>query len=181
LCLNRVLSGLRELPGLLIAEAGQSDPEARFDELGVNHGQGVLGRQASMRPISGIIGRLHVVQFREQTIPFQGGLVSRQNDPRRAHRRGSAADVQHLGRVSVPVCGPSVRPARLTGVAFRDGAEIRRIEIVFPGNSDQREQRISPRIGEGSPHPMRGRRFADRADRPVRGDPFARRMRQRRG
>jgi hypothetical protein len=40
------------------AKSREPGPKARFDRLGVNHGQGVLGWQAPMRPIGGIIGRL---------------------------------------------------------------------------------------------------------------------------
>ena len=58
LCPNRALSSLRKFPGLLITNGREPDPEARFDQLGINHGQGVLGWQAPMRPIGCIIGRL---------------------------------------------------------------------------------------------------------------------------
>ena len=53
------------------------------------------------------------------------------------------------------------------------GRQIRCIEIILAGNSDQGEQRIAAGIGERSAKPMGRSRFADRADRPVRGDPFA--------
>ena len=50
--------------------------------------------------------------------------------------------------------------------------EIRGIDIVLTGNSHQREEGIAPGIGQRRSHPMRRRRLADRADWPVRGDPF---------
>jgi hypothetical protein len=56
--------------------------------------------------------------------------------------------------------------------------EIRRVEVVFAGNPDQGEQSIAPGIGEGGSHPVRAGGLGDRADRPVRGNPLARRMRQ---
>src|SRR5271154_5326722 len=56
--------------------------------------------------------------------------------------------------------------------------EVRCIEVILARNADQREQRIATSIGERCSHPMRGGGLADRANRPIRGDPFARRMRQ---
>jgi len=92
-----------------------------------------------VRPIGGVIGRLQAVQFREQTIPLQDGLVSRQSDPRHPRRRGSAPDLRHCCCGSVPVGGVSNRPARLTGKGHGNRVEIWRIQIVFPGNPDQGE------------------------------------------
>ena len=57
--------------------------------------------------------------------------------------------------------------------------EIRDIEIIFAGNPHQRKQRIAAGVRQGRSHPMRAGRLANRTDRPVRGDPFAGRMRQR--
>ena len=56
--------------------------------------------------------------------------------------------------------------------------EIGGVEIIFTGNSDQREKRITSGIGQGRAHPMRRRGLADRADWPIRGNPFPRSMRQ---
>ena len=65
----------------------------------------------------------------------------------------------------------------------RDGPveKVRCIEIVFAGNSNQREQGIASGIGEGSAHLVGRRRFADRADRPVGRYPFPGRMGENRG
>jgi hypothetical protein len=43
------------------------------------------------------------------------------------------------------------------------------VQIVFSGNTDQREQRMAPGIGQRRAHPMRPVGLGDRADRPVRG------------
>ena len=51
--------------------------------------------------------------------------------------------------------------------------QVRRIEIIFAGNPDQREQGIAPGIGERGAESVRRGRLADRTDRPVRGHPFA--------
>jgi len=53
------------------------------------------------------------------------------------------------------------------------GEQVGRIEIVFSGYADQREQRIAAGVSEGGAHAMGSCRFAGRADRPVGGDPFA--------
>src|SRR5262249_13889053 len=58
--------------------------------------------------------------------------------------------------------------------------QIRRVQIVFAGNADQREEGITTGIGQGRTHPMWRRGLADRTDRPVRGNPFSRGMRQNR-
>ena len=51
----------------------------------------------------------------------------------------------------MPVGRPPVRPARLIGTRFGGGAQIRRIEIIFAGNSDQREQGVAPGVGQRRP------------------------------
>jgi len=61
--------------------------------------------------------------------------------------------------------------ARLEG---RPRAKDRVHQIVLTGNPDQGEQRITAGIGQGGAKPMGCSRLADRADRPVRGHPFAR-------
>src|SRR6516165_7388072 len=61
---------------------------------------------------------------------------------------------------------------------IRFGTKIWRIEIVFSGNPDQREKGIPPGIGEGGAHALRRRNIGDLADRPIRRDPFPRRMRE---
>src|SRR6516164_7553180 len=61
---------------------------------------------------------------------------------------------------------------------IRFGTKIWRIEIVFSGNPDQREKGIPPGIGEGGPYALRRCKIGDVADRPIRRDPFPRRMRK---
>ena len=61
--------------------------------------------------------------------------------------------------------------ARLRGRARPD---------VFSGDADQREQRIPAGVSQRGSHPARGRRLADRANRPFRRQPFAGRMRENR-
>ena len=58
--------------------------------------------------------------------------------------------------------------------------EIRGIDIVFTGDPNQREEGIAPGIGQRRTHSVRCCCLADGADRPVRGDPFPRRMCQNR-
>src|SRR5262249_34501265 len=58
------------------------------------------------------------------------------------------------------------------------GTEVRCVEIIFSGNTDEREQRIAPGIGEGRSHSLRRGHIGDRTHRPFRGNPFARRMRK---
>ena len=62
----------------------------------------------------------------------------------------------------------------------RIASEVGRIEVVFSGDADQSEQRIPAGVGQRGPHPARGRRLADRANRPFRRQPFAGRMRENR-
>ena len=58
------------------------------------------------------------------------------------------------------------------------GLEIGRIDVVFSSNSHQREECITPGIGQCGSHAVGRCRLADRADRPVGGNPLPRRMRQ---
>src|SRR5260370_39292551 len=46
-----------------------------------------------------------------------------------------------------------VQSARM-GQGVHSAVEIRRIEVIFAGNPDQREQGISPGVGEGGCHPV---------------------------
>ena len=52
------------------------------------------------------------------------------------------------------------------------------IDIILASNTDQREQRVTPGIGQCRPHAMGRCRFADATYRPIRRNPFAGRMRQ---
>ena len=60
--------------------------------------------------------------------------------------------------------GCSIRGSIRCRQALREGA-VR--SPVLPGNPDQREQGITPSIGERRSHPVRGRGLADGADRTV--------------
>jgi hypothetical protein len=59
--------------------------------------------------------------------------------------------------------------------------QIRRIKIIFSGNTHQRKQRVPSGVGKRGSHTMRRRCVADRTDRPIGREPFARGMRYRRG
>ena len=61
------------------------------------------------------------------------------------------------------------------------GGEVGSVEVVLAGDPDQREQGIAPGVGQRRAHPVRGGCLGDGADRPVRGDPFPRGMRQHGG
>ena len=62
-----------------------------------------------------------------------------------------------------------------------DPRQIRGIQVIVAGDANQSEQRIASRVGKCRPHLMRGHGVADRADRPIGGDPFPRRMRKHGG
>jgi hypothetical protein len=51
--------------------------------------------------------------------------------------------------------------------ALPSRVEVRRIEVVFPGDAYQREQRVAAGVGQGGPHPMRGRGIGQPAHRPI--------------
>ena len=71
------------------------------------------------------------------------------------------------------MCAPAFSSCGILGWCRR--AEIWRIQIIFPRNADQCEKGIAASVGEGSAHPMRASRYRrDRANRPLRADPFAR-------
>ena len=56
--------------------------------------------------------------------------------------------------------------------------EVRGIDIVLTGNADEGEQSIAAGISERRSHAMGGGGIGNGADRPVRGDPLPRCMRQ---
>ena len=61
---------------------------------------------------------------------------------------------------------------RLLDPCFGQSTEIRRIEIIFPGNPDQREEGISSGIGQRGAHALRRAGVANWANRPIRRQPF---------
>ena len=77
-----------------------------------------------------------------------------------------------LGPIQPSRCRSPSAVSGLLSEAVGGYREIGRIEIIFAGNADQREQRIAPGIGQGRPHPARGRGLGYGTDRPIRGDPF---------
>src|SRR5207247_5426604 len=78
-----------------------------------------------------------------------------------------------------PVGGTPTSMAAVIGAGRRvDGRRwlfenIRSIEVVLARNAHQCEQCVTAGIGEGCPHAMGCSHLADRADRPVRCNPFA--------
>ncbi len=64
---------------LRIIQRREPDLETRFDQLRVVGRQGVLRWQVLMRPGGGFIARLQALQFGEQSIPLQCGLVGSQD------------------------------------------------------------------------------------------------------
>src|SRR6266567_8160453 len=67
------------------------------------------------------------------------------------------------------------RRARLDArLRNRLAVQVWRIEVILAGDADEREERVAAGVGQGCPHAVRGRHVADRAYRPIRGDPFAR-------
>ncbi len=127
-----------------------------------------------MRPGGRIIGRIDGSQLRDQALPQDCRLFGRENGRCRMHGGLAAIPRRPLGCRSVAVrLAAMIGSERLLDRCFGYGAEIRRIEIILPGNPDQREQGIPPGIGERRAHPMRRGRIADRAHRPFRRHPFA--------
>jgi hypothetical protein len=58
--------------------------------------------------------------------------------------------------------------------------EIRSVEIILSGDTNNREQRVASGISERRSHPAQHRRFTDGAHGPLRRQPLARRMGKRR-
>ena len=57
----------------------------------------------------------------------------------------------------MPIAAPAVGRTFAPCLAVeRERRQIRRVEIILAGDSNQGEQRIAPRIGERRAHPMRG-------------------------
>ena len=54
------------------------------------------------------------------------------------------------------------------------------IDIILASNTDQREQRVTPGIGQRRAHAVRSGCLSDGADRPIRSNPFSRSVRQNR-
>jgi hypothetical protein len=87
-------------------------------------------------------------------------------------RPGPGGAVRHPGGVSVPVRGWPVRAVSPICSHFGYCFQIRCIQIVLSGNSNERERRIAARIGRCGPHTVRSRGFARSADWPIGGNPL---------
>ena len=97
----------------------------------------------------------------------------------RPHRMGAALTYarRYALFTLVGIAGEDDLDAPLLGLRNRAN-QIWGIQIVFTGNADQREQRITPGIGQRRAHSVWRRCLGNRTNRPVRGDPFSRRMRK---
>src|SRR5436190_14011655 len=54
------------------------------------------------------------------------------------------------------------------------GTQIGGINVVLTGNSDQREQGVAARVGQGRTHALGIGSLGNGTDRPIRSDPLAR-------
>jgi hypothetical protein len=105
--------------------------------------------------------RQHEDQGRTRRAAPVGDAANALRGPREAPRGGFRLDgsrVLHAMPAVVGLCCPS-----------RSG-----IEVVLAGDADEREEGIAARVGERRAHAVRGGGFGNRADRPLRGDPFPR-------
>src|SRR6516162_8712677 len=69
-----------------------------------------------------------------------------------------------------------IEAGRLLNAGFGRCLEVRRVKIIFPSNSDEREQRIASGISKRCSHALRRGDIGDRTHGPFRRNPFARRM-----
>ena len=152
----------------LIAKCRKPCPEACFDEFGVGGRQRVLGGQASVGPGGRFVSGLKVAELGHQPIPQRRRLICSQNGLRQRLLASGTRWYRQAGGEGVPVQLLPIGSGWLFGARFGGGPVIRRIEVVFPGDPHQREQRVAPGVGQGSAHPMRRRRLARRTHRPIR-------------
>ena len=97
-----------------------------------------------MRPGGRIIGRIAGSELCDQALPKDCRLFGRENGRCGMHGGLAAIRRQPPGRRSVAVrLAAMIGSERLLNSCFGYCAEIRRIEIIFPGNPHQREQGIS--------------------------------------
>ena len=180
LCGGRNTDGFaRHFLRLLVGERFQLRPEAVFDAL-----------QSLVNPVRRRIGRTVGHRVRQSDNRAARRIV---RPPERASRgatnfglnSGSQPAASLWRRISATsISAPSVHPptpphfrfGRRGGNDFHASSEVGRVQIVFSRDADQSEEGVSTRVGQRSPHPARRRRLADRADRPFRRQPFARRI-----
>ena len=72
-------------------------------------------------------------------------------------------------------------PAVLAASRYSAFVKVGRVEIVFACDAHKGEEGVASGVGERRSHPTRRRRLGNRADRPFRRQPLARRMGERRG
>ena len=109
-----------------------------------------------MRPGGRIIGRIDGSQLRDQALPEACRLLGRENGSCGTHGGLAAIPRRPLRSRSVAVrLAAMIGSGRLLDPCFGYCAEIRRIEIIFPGNPDQREEGIPSGIGERGAHALR--------------------------
>ena len=156
-----------------IADCRESCLKLLLDKLGVSCRQRVLGRKIAMCPDGRIIGRIDGSKLPDQPLPQACRLLRRENGSCGAYGGLSAIPGRPLRSCSVAVrLAAMIGSQRLLEAGFWYGAEIRRIEVIFPGNPDQREEGVSAGIGERRAHALRRAGVADRANRPIRRQPF---------
>jgi hypothetical protein len=111
-----------------------------------------------------------------QSLAQDGGLLS-VNDgewQRSRCRRDALPPRLAVPRPRAAACRRCRRRGRGRGIA-----KIGRIKVVLAGNADEREQDVAAGIGQRRPHAAGAGHLGNGADRPVRGDPLARRQQGR--
>src|SRR5262245_46262747 len=81
-----------------------------------------------------------------------------------------------FARRPCPIRFGLIASARQLHFSLGRGTEVRCVEIIFSGNTDQREQGIASGIGECRSHSLRRDYIGDGTHGPFRGDPFAGRV-----
>ncbi len=94
-----------------------------------------------------------------------------------SRRRGSPSSTAAAGRSLAARGSVAKRPCHrrclVGGIRLSRLRQVRRVEIVFARDADQREQGIASRVGERRSHPARRRGLADRAHWPFRRQPLS--------
>ena len=169
-CVDRRRLGLNRRDWLRrIGKKSHSGGICRLDQFGIFRGQAVLSLQDRYRPRLSFRLALDGLDLLDQLSTDRGELFNAKLFPDGCGGRTSSSD---LGWAATG--GDSIRQAGggwLVAVQLIPG-EIRRVQIVLPGNPDHREERVAPGIGQGRPHSAGRGRLRKRADRPIRGDPL---------
>jgi len=121
-----------------------------------------------MDPIGGLVRGLKAFDFSNHSSALCGGFGFGQRDLRRTRDLGSPGFLRDSRAfIDRELSGHLKQAGFPAEIGLVLGVEVRGVEIVLSGDTDQGEEGVASGIGQRRSHSARRSGFANRADRPL--------------